>query len=331
MTIISVIIPYFQRERGILRRALESVLKQRPSPGREVRVIVVDDGSPVSAQSEAEGLAFAPPFHLTVIPQANGGVAAARNTGLKAANQDTRYIAFLDSDDSWHEEHLEQGVAALERGYDFYFCDNSREGHHASYFQGCKIIKPYIVKYPREDGVISLTSQEISATILKEFSTQASTVIYRRSVAPDLLFDASFLKAGEDILFLMQLAARVGKGCFSPRIMAHCGRGINLYFSHLSWDSPEHLIQIIARMKAHSAIKESVPLSRENDKWNDAYIQSLKRKIAFLTLRRFIKNRGAWPKEIKALSREDGSFWGWFPVRALEAGVGRALGVYRPG
>jgi succinoglycan biosynthesis protein ExoW len=110
---VAVIIPFFQRQPGILRRALLSILQQRLPPGIAVKVCVVDDGSPISAQSEAEGLEFAPPFHLTIVPQPNAGVAAARNRGLGTVDVDTTYIAFLDSDDMWHEGHLHQGVGAL--------------------------------------------------------------------------------------------------------------------------------------------------------------------------------------------------------------------------
>ncbi len=134
MTRVSVIIPFFQRDAGILRRAFVSVARQRLSPGISVDVIVVDDGSPVSAQSEAEGVVFPSPFQLVIIRQPNKGVAAARNAGLKHADDSTTYIAFLDSDDTWHDDHLSQGINSLENGCDFYFCDNEREGHHDSYF-----------------------------------------------------------------------------------------------------------------------------------------------------------------------------------------------------
>ena len=48
---IAVIIPFFQREAGILGRALKSIADQN-YPNSALYVIVVDDGSPVSAESE---------------------------------------------------------------------------------------------------------------------------------------------------------------------------------------------------------------------------------------------------------------------------------------
>jgi glycosyltransferase involved in cell wall biosynthesis len=66
----------------------------------------VDDGSPVSAQSEIAGLIFLAPFTLTVITQKHKGVAAARNVGLRHIDDTTTYIAFLDSEDIWLDGHL---------------------------------------------------------------------------------------------------------------------------------------------------------------------------------------------------------------------------------
>src|SRR5580658_2810694 len=64
---IGVVIPYFQRDAGLLRRALTSVAAQEHSP---VQVVVVDDGSPRAAAEE-----ITPTLHnalpgLTVIRQA---------------------------------------------------------------------------------------------------------------------------------------------------------------------------------------------------------------------------------------------------------------------
>ena len=62
MTSVAVIIPYFQKRAGILHRALNSVLQQRLSADTRLEVIVVDDGSPVSARAEVATLPFSPPF-----------------------------------------------------------------------------------------------------------------------------------------------------------------------------------------------------------------------------------------------------------------------------
>ena len=87
----SVVIPTFGRAK-LVSQAIASVLAQSYQ-AREI--IVVDDGSdpPVAEQLQplAEKVRF---IRLPV----NGGVGAARNVGVMAAQEE--YIALLDSDDT---------------------------------------------------------------------------------------------------------------------------------------------------------------------------------------------------------------------------------------
>lgn len=92
---ISVVIPAYNAA-AFLRRAIDSVLAQSIAP-RDV--IVVDDGSTDDTASIAASCG------VRVITQPNGGVAAARNTGVAAATG--QQVAFLDSDDVWLPGKLE--------------------------------------------------------------------------------------------------------------------------------------------------------------------------------------------------------------------------------
>jgi GT2 family glycosyltransferase len=93
---VTVLIPAYERA-AMLRRALESVMAQRPSLPAEV--IVVDDGSRDDTSIVAQE------FGVRVIrhPE-NRGLSAARNTGLRAAGHS--WVALLDSDDEWLDHHL---------------------------------------------------------------------------------------------------------------------------------------------------------------------------------------------------------------------------------
>ena len=95
---ISVIIPSYNR-RHTLERALQSVSDQT-SPVDEV--ILVDDGS-TDGSSEMVRQLFP---QVTVLTQPNLGVSAARNRGIAAAQ--LKWIALLDSDDSWLPQKIEQ-------------------------------------------------------------------------------------------------------------------------------------------------------------------------------------------------------------------------------
>lgn len=87
----SVVIPAYNAE-STVARCLESVGQQTFG---DFEVIVVDDGS-VDATAE---MASAHPVCPRVILQQNRGPGAARNNGV--LNARGRYIAFLDSDDTW--------------------------------------------------------------------------------------------------------------------------------------------------------------------------------------------------------------------------------------
>ncbi len=97
---ISVVIPVYNVEK-YLERCLESVLNQTLQP---TEVILVDDGSTDSCGEICDRYAELYP-EFCVIHQENGGLSAARNTGIERAVG--TYITFLDSDDFLHPLYLE--------------------------------------------------------------------------------------------------------------------------------------------------------------------------------------------------------------------------------
>jgi glycosyltransferase involved in cell wall biosynthesis len=95
----SVVIPYYNKSKYI-QRCLDAVLHQT---FQEFEIILVNDGSTDG------GLHFISTHYsnkITVINQDNKGVSAARNAGIKKAKYP--FIAFLDADDCWHNQFLEQ-------------------------------------------------------------------------------------------------------------------------------------------------------------------------------------------------------------------------------
>lgn len=111
---VTVVIPTRNRPAQTCR-AVRSVLCQSRLPQH---IVVVDDASSddTAAQVAAQ---FEGQVELRVHPQRRGGNAA-RNTG--AVGCQTRYIAFLDSDDVFLPHKLEQQVAALEASDSHFSC-----------------------------------------------------------------------------------------------------------------------------------------------------------------------------------------------------------------
>jgi glycosyltransferase involved in cell wall biosynthesis len=102
---VSVVLPVFNGELSI-GRAVQSVLRQTMS---DLELVVIDDGSAdrtsgvVSRYSERR---------LKFVKLANNsGTSAARNAGISLARGE--YIAFLDSDDEWWPDKLEQQIETL--------------------------------------------------------------------------------------------------------------------------------------------------------------------------------------------------------------------------
>ena len=104
---ISIVIPMYNVEKYI-GDCLESILHQSFT---DYEIIVVDDGSTDNSARIAEECLHAShpsPLAYKLIRQANSGLSAARNTGLKAANGE--YVFFLDSDD-WLENNALERLA----------------------------------------------------------------------------------------------------------------------------------------------------------------------------------------------------------------------------
>lgn len=89
---VSVIVPVYKAE-NFIAQCVDSILNQTMS---DLEVILVDDGSPDNSGKLCDELALTD-NRIKVFHQENGGVCAARNTGIE--NAEGEYIFFVDSDD----------------------------------------------------------------------------------------------------------------------------------------------------------------------------------------------------------------------------------------
>ena len=94
----SVVIPLYNKEKHI-QRALLSVLNQTV---QAFEIIIVNDGS---TDKGVEAVMEINDERIHLVNQPNKGASAARNNGIRQANNEL--IAFLDADDAWKPDFLE--------------------------------------------------------------------------------------------------------------------------------------------------------------------------------------------------------------------------------
>lgn len=110
MPIVSVVVAAYNAQKWIEL----SIASAQMQTLQDIEIIVVDDGSTDDTAEVVAGMACSD-SRIRLIRQANAGVGAARNAGIRFARG--RYIAPLDADDVWEPEKLERQLDRMkERG-----------------------------------------------------------------------------------------------------------------------------------------------------------------------------------------------------------------------
>ena len=227
--VVSVVIPTYNRAH-LLVRALESVLRQTAPPGE---MIVVDDGS---NDSTAEIVREKFP-EVIYVNQANRGVSAARNTGIRISRGE--WIAFLDSDDTWLPDKLfDQNHALMQSGLLVCHTDETwvRDGRHVNQMN----------KHARHAGWIYKNCLPLCAI------SPSSVMLNRRVFNEVGLFDES-LPACEDYDMWLRVCARfevslVGK----PLVIRYGGHTDQL--SRKQWGLDRFRVLSLEKMLVHGEL-----------------------------------------------------------------------------
>ncbi len=106
MPFFSIIIPVYNKE-TFLENTIKSVLQQSFT---DFELIVINDGSTDNSESKIKS--FSDP-RIKYLKKENGGVSTARNLGIETAA--ASYITFIDADDYWYPNFLEEMVSSIEQ------------------------------------------------------------------------------------------------------------------------------------------------------------------------------------------------------------------------
>jgi glycosyltransferase involved in cell wall biosynthesis len=242
---ISVVIPSCNR-RELLKRALLSVYNQTLLPAE---VIVIDDGS-----TDGTDAMLQQEFpQVTYYYQANQGVSAARNLGIKQSSGD--WLAFLDSDDEWLPEKLYQQKIALENNPEHRIC------HTEENWIRNEVLVAVPKKYAKKGGWIFNDCLPLCAI-------SPSTALIHRSIFTDVgLFDTQ-LPACEDYDLWLRITATYPVLLVAqPQINKHGGHEDQL--SQVFWGMDKFRI---------SALQQTIDAGHLSDQNRQAAVNMLIKK-----------------------------------------------------
>jgi len=306
--IVSVLVPYYQERPGTLKRALQSVAHQELPDGCFVQCLVVDDGSPHPADDELPVLDGQRRMQFQIIKQENGGVSAARNTALAHVPPETKFIAFLDSDDYWSPGHLARALQGLGDTSDLYFSDCSLDGG-AEWFAGIPAFSALLSSFVEVDAALMcrLTPDELLPVFLADCPAHTSTVVYRAEKFCDLRFDLELRSAGEDHLFWISVVRGSHSITVDRMITATRGHGIDLYRNAQSWDSPNCLQRLCGNLLKYRKLTEQLgPLLASSAA---AHATAVRREILAVMLHAVFVNPESVMRALKYLWRFDRAFF----------------------
>lgn len=106
----TIITPTFNRA-ALLPQLTQTVAAQTY---RDFEWIIVDDGSTDNTEELVRRQSADDPDRIRFLRQTNQGSGAARNAGIAQARG--KYVAFLDSDDTWRPDYLAKTIGALQSG-----------------------------------------------------------------------------------------------------------------------------------------------------------------------------------------------------------------------
>ncbi len=309
---VAIVIPYYQKRPGILRKAIVSALAQQVEA--ELTVIVIDDASPVPAATELADLIVQHPGRINIIVQANAGPAAARNKGLASVAAGTEFVAFLDSDDEWIDAHLTNALAALNAGHDFYFSDHFQLNQTVSAFNRAKRIQ--VSQHPAiaNSACLHAYAGDMFDQILRGNIVGTSTVVYRFEKFQKQRFREEFVYAGEDYLFWLELSMQTKRIAFSSLCECKYGEGVNI-FSGSGWGTENSLIRIHHELKFKKALGKLFTLNAEQSAVTEAAVRTLRTSFVADVLHR-LRHRRRLDKHLlqKHLSVDPQTFLYFIPL-----------------
>ncbi len=178
----------------------ETVASVRAQSFGDWELILVDDASGDGSPALARALAAADPRSRVLTLSENGGPAAARNAGIRAAAG--RYVAFLDADDLWRPQKLARQIGFM------------RERGHALTFSAYR----RIAADGRPLGIVRPPARVDRADLLKGNVIGCLTAVYDAGILGKI--EMPPLRRRQDFGLWLEILSRVPHAHALPEVLA---------------------------------------------------------------------------------------------------------------
>lgn len=198
----SVIIPLYNKEK-YLEKTIQSLVKQL---FKDFEVIVVNDGSTDNSLNVLERLID---DRFLIFNQKNQGASQARNMAIEKAMG--KYIALLDADDLWHENHLNELKKLIENFPNAgLFCNNYEINYNG------KFVKPAIFNLNNQKDECIIVKDYFKSSIINSIAWTSSVAFSKDNFNEIGRFNES-LRTGQDIDLWIRFALKYDVA-FNPKI-----------------------------------------------------------------------------------------------------------------
>lgn len=191
----SIVIPLYNKA-NYIARTLHGVLNQTYT---DFEIIIVNDGSTDNSLEVAESFKDE---RIRIFSTKNKGVSAARNFGIEKARYN--YIAFLDADDIWKNNHLELLNTLLNKFPNCgMYCMAYAKKHS-------KLTYPAVYNgIPKIDGWMGLVEDYFESSLKNAIAWTSATMIPKKILESEKGFNEKItLGAGEDTDLWIRIALK---------------------------------------------------------------------------------------------------------------------------
>lgn len=201
MPFFSVVIPLYNKE-DFIESTLNSVFNQSFT---NFEVIIVDDGSTDNSLQKVEKF---DDRRLSIYKQQNQGASVARNFGIDQASSE--YIALLDADDLWYNNHLQELKKLIETfpkaGL---FCMNYEINYNGDF------VKPATFNFDYKNEC-TIIEDFFKANIINFIPSSSSVALTKEKILKVGKYNTS-LRTGQDIDLWIKIALKYSVA-FNPNI-----------------------------------------------------------------------------------------------------------------